>query len=149
MRPFQLVLLFGMGFGAGCLIAVQSVLNASLGERAGPFGSVLLLTLVSAVTLLLLILLFPRTAELGSAPGPERWYLYLGGVLGIAILAAPILLVPRLGTTLTLTAVVMGQLVMSLLVDHYGLFASPRIPMDLLRGLGVILLGVGAYLVGR
>ena len=141
--------LFGLGVLAGGMIAVQSVLNATLGQRAGNFGSVLILTVVSIACLLLIILLFPRTARFQSLPGPSEWYLYLGGALGVAILAAPIFLVPRLGTTSTSVALVFGQLLMALLIDHLGLFSSPQIGATLPRILGVALVAAGAILVSR
>ncbi|MBD3306446.1 EamA-like transporter family protein, partial [candidate division KSB3 bacterium] len=41
------------------------------------------------------------------------------------------------------------QSVFALFIDHFGLFASPQIALTLPRLVGVILVGVGAYLVGR
>jgi transporter family-2 protein len=138
-----------LGILAGALITIQSVLNAALGERTGNLGSVLMLTLVSIVVLLFLILLFPGTADFRAAPGLARWYLYLGGVLGIAILAAPIFLIPRIGATSTLTALVLGQLLLALLIDHFGWFAAPRITADGWRIAGMLLVVAGAFLVTR
>jgi transporter family-2 protein len=143
------LLLSGLGVIAGGLIAIQSVLNASLGQRAGNLGSVLLLTLLSAVTLIVLIFIFPATANLSNLPGISEWYLYLGGVLGVAILVTPIYLVPRIGTTSALIAIVLGQTLFALIIDHFGLFASPKIEINLARGIGVLLVIIGAYLVGR
>jgi transporter family-2 protein len=131
------------------LIAVQSVFNAGLGQRLGNLGSVLILTFVSAGFVGLLILLFPATATLKSFPGFPEWYLYLGGILGVGILAAPIFLVPRIGTTSTLIAIILGQSLIALIIDHFGLFASPKIELNLARGIGVLLVAIGAYLVGR
>lgn len=143
------VLLLGIGILAGVLIAIQSVLNASLGQRAGNLGAVLVLTFVSAGGLILLILCFPATASFKNLPGASEWYLYLGGILGIAILAAPILLVPRIGTTSTLIAIILGQTVMALLIDQFGLFASPRVEISTARVIGVLLVAIGAFLAGR
>jgi transporter family-2 protein len=133
----------------GGLIAIQSVLNSSLGQRIGNLGSVLVLTFVSAIVLIVLIFFFPSTSNFRNLPGISEWYLYIGGVLGVAILAAPIYLVPRIGTTSTLIAIVLGQSMIALAIDHFGLFASPKIEMNLARGIGVLLVAVGAYLVGR
>lgn len=145
----RLILLSGMGVVAGGLIAIQSVLNASLGQRIGNLGSVLVLTFISAITLILLILFFPSTSNLGNLPGISEWYLYVGGVLGVAILAAPIFLVPRIGTTSTLIAIVLGQLTLALAIDQFGLFASPKIGINFVRVVGILLVVLGAYLVGR
>jgi uncharacterized membrane protein YdcZ (DUF606 family) len=89
--------LFLVGIVASALVTVQSVVNAALGKRTGDLGSVLLLTLVSIALLIPRVLLIPGTADLRPLPGVSQWYLYAGGVLGIAILAAPIVLVPRIG----------------------------------------------------
>lgn len=139
--------LFTMGIIAGSMITIQSVLNSALGRKAGYLGSVLILTLVSIALLLVLIFLFPRTASLRDIPGMSEWYLYLGGALGVVILAAPIFLIPRIGTTSTLTAMVVGQLCLALLIDHFGLFSFPRVEINWVRILGVILLALGAYFI--
>jgi transporter family-2 protein len=138
-----------LGVLAGGLIAVQSALNSGLGQRTGNFGSVLLLTFISAIFLIMLIMLFPASANFRNLPGISEWYLYVGGVLGIVILAAPIYLVPRIGTTSTLMALILGQSITALLIDQFGLFASPRIEIGFARGIGVLLVIIGAYLVGR
>ncbi len=140
-------ILFTIGILAGSLITVQSVLNAALGERTGNLGSVLILTFISILVLSLLIIVFPQTTNFKRIPGVSDWYLYLGGVFGVAILAAPIFLIPRIGATSTLTAVVVGQLVLALLVDHFGLFSFPRIEMSVTRILGILLLVAGAFLI--
>jgi transporter family-2 protein len=67
----------------------------------------------------------------------------------VGILAAPILLIPRIGATSTLTALVVGQLLMALLVDHFGLLSSPRIEVNLPRIAGAMLLVAGAFLIAR
>lgn len=136
-----------MGIIAGSMITIQSVLNSALGKKTGNLGSVLVLTVVSILLLLLLIILFPDTANLKNMPGVSEWYLYVGGVLGVAILAAPIFLIPRIGATSTLTALVVGQLLLALIIDHFGLFSFPKIEINLMRTMGIILLVAGAFLI--
>ena len=138
---------FTMGMIAGSMITLQSVLNSALGKKTGNLGSVLVLTLVSISVLLLLIILFPTTADLKRIPGVSEWYLYAGGVLGVAILAVPIFLIPRIGATSTLTALVVGQLFLALIIDHFGLFSFPKIEINLIRIMGLIFLVVGAFLI--
>ena len=149
MLPIKGLLLWGIGVVAGGLVAIQSVLNANLGQRAGNLGAVLLLTFVSTASLILLIVCFPSTASFKNLPGLSEWYLYLGGLLGIAILAAPILLVPRIGTTSTVISIILGQCILALLIDQFGMLSSPRVEISTARIMGVLLVGIGAYLVGR
>jgi len=145
----RLLPLFSLAILAGSLITVQSVLNSALGQKTGYLGSVLLLTLVSLSALVVLILIFPQTANFRAIPGLAQWYLYLGGLLGVVILAAPIFLIPRIGATSTLTGIVLGQLLLAIIIDHFGLFGLPRMAISLQRVLGAILLVAGAYLVTR
>lgn len=140
-------ILFLVGILAGSMITVQSVLNSALGKKTGNLGSVLVLTIVSISVLLLLIALFPGSANFRGIPGRSEWYLYAGGVLGIIILAAPIFLIPRIGATSTLTALVVGQLVLALVLDQFGLLGIPKIEITLTRVLGLVLLIVGALLI--
>lgn len=145
----KIILFFLVGTAAGALITLQSVFNAGLGKRTGNLGSILLITIVSIILVTLLIVLFPKTASLCALPGPSEWYLYLGGLLGLGILAAPIFLVPQIGATSTLTAVVVGQLLLALFIDHFGLFGTPKIEINLARIIGLALLIFGAYLITK
>lgn len=140
---------FLLGTSAGALIAVSSVLNAGLGKRAGELGSVLLVALVSVAVLLPLVVILPGAADLRHLPGPSEWYLYAGGVFGAAIVAAPIVLVPRIGATPTLTALVFGQLTAALVIDHFGFFGVPKAEITLVKLAGLALLVAGAFLIIR
>lgn len=145
----QIVLLVFVGVVTGAMVALQNVINASLGRYAGSIGAVFVVAVISALLMFVLILLFPRLATLRGLPGPSQWYLYLGGLLGIFIVATPVFLVPRIGATATVTAVVSGQLVMALAADQLGLLGTPRISVTITRAIGVLLLAAGAYLVVR
>ncbi len=149
MNNLNTIFLSTLGVITGGFIAIQSVLNSTLGQRIGNFGSVLVLTAVSALVLITLILVFPSSANFKALPGLKEWHLYFGGVLGVAILAAPIFLLPRIGTTSTLLLIVLGQSLFALAIDHFGLFASPKIEVTLSRAVGVLLVAIGAYLVGK
>ncbi len=125
--------LFGLGIAAGAMITLQSVLNSSLGVRAGVLGSVLLLTFVSIAVLTVLIFLFPGTAEFRRLPSLSQWYLYTGGVLGVVILAVPIFLIPKIGAAVSLTAILVGQLGFAVIVDHFGLLAALKVEASIIR----------------
>ena len=139
--------LFTIGVLAGSMITVQSVLNSALGRKTGNLGSVLVLTVVSISLLVILVVLFPGTANLRGMPGISEWYLYAGGALGVVILAAPIFLIPRIGATSTLTALVVGQLFLALIIDHFGLFSFPKVEINLARIAGIMLLVAGAFFI--
>jgi transporter family-2 protein len=73
----------------------------------------------------------------------------VGAVMGFAIMITPVFLVPRIGATSTLTGLVMGQLLLALVLDHFGFLSTPKIEISAVRVGGVILLIIGAYLISR
>jgi transporter family-2 protein len=148
-RDMRVLGLFVAGVAVGGLIAVQSVINAALGKRLGDLGSIFIVTLVSVTVALPLVLLIPGAASLRSLPGLSQWYLYLGGIIGILIVGAPILLIPRIGATITLTALVAGQLALAVVIDHFGLLGVPRSEITPTRVLGVAVLALGTLLIVR
>ncbi len=145
----MVVLLVFVGLAAGAMISLQSVINASLGQYAGPIGAVLVVTVVSTVLVAGAAVLMPAAATLRRLPGLGQWYLYLGGVLGLFIIAVPVILVPRIGATATITSIVCGQLAMAVAADQMGLLGTPKISIGAVRIVGLVFLAVGAYLVVR
>ena len=75
-------------------------------------------------------------------------WLWLGGLIGAVFVFSGTLLVPRLGAAGMICLIVAGQLVGSVLVDHFGVLSQPR-PIDAMRIVGAVLVGIGALLVVR
>jgi transporter family-2 protein len=132
-----LALLLGV---AACL---QGATNGALGGRLGVAAAVALNAAVVFVAALAAYFLLPR-APLPS-PGPP-WWLWLGGVYGLIILAVAAVVFPRLGAGPTVALMVTAQLATALVLDHFGWFGA-RLPVTPLRLLGVLLLFAGAVLV--
>jgi len=75
--------------------------------------------------------------------------LFIGGALGALFVASSIYFIPRMGATAMIAALVTGQLLMSLVIDHFGLLNLPVLPITTTRIVGVILLFAGIFLVVR
>ena len=76
-------------------------------------------------------------------------YVWTGGILGAFFVAATIILVPRLGVTLTFSLVIAGQMLVSLILDQFGWFGVPIKEINLPRILGTIFLTVGVILIRK
>jgi transporter family-2 protein len=143
-----LFLLFA--FVAGGLLAVQAGVNGQLGSR---LGQPMLATLASFAIGTLVLILYVVAAR---TPWPEvrtmtryPWWIWTGGLLGIVYVLATVILAQRLGAAVFISLVVAGQMVVSLLLDHYGLIGFPERPITANRLLGAALLGVGVVLMRR
>ncbi len=83
--------------------------------------------------------------NLKSAPS---WY-FLGGLLGSCFVITSIFLIGKIGATVLLGSFVTGQLIMSLIIDHYGLFNIPQSPVSLTRIFGVFFLLFGLGMITK
>jgi bacterial/archaeal transporter family-2 protein len=142
----NLYLLFALITGAG--VAVQSVINARLRVLLdGPFWAAAAQFIVGLVFLVAVGLLTrqppPVTAGIPRAP----LWIWAGGLFGATFILVNIILTPKLGTTLTLAMMIVGQLSTALIVDHYGLFGGTIIRLSPSRVAGVVLLLLGVSLI--
>ncbi|MCC6459322.1 MAG: DMT family transporter [Saprospiraceae bacterium] len=74
---------------------------------------------------------------------------WTGGLLGAFFVSAIVWLVPRLGVALTFSIVITGQMLITLLIDHYGFLDVPVKAINLPRVLGVVLVVAGVLLFRR
>jgi len=137
-----------IGLMAGISVPTQAGINAQLGLWTR--SPVLAATISFAVGTLSLVLYslvtripLPALATVGSHP----WWIWIGGALGAFFVTATIFLVPKLGATTMVAAVLGGQMVASLLLDHFGWLGYPLHPISLGRVAGVVLVCAGIWLI--
>lgn len=126
MPQSTLIAMMVIGF-AGALVSVQSPMNAALGRALG--SPVLAATVSFGVGFVLLIgiVLIRGDAPLLSRLGTISPWLLMGGIFGAIFVFSALWAVPILGVLTTTAAVVMGQLVASMLLDYFGAFGlAPR-----------------------
>ncbi|MFK0310683.1 DMT family transporter [Pseudomonas sp. NPDC090233] len=133
---------------AGMVLPYQAASNAAVGRTLGHWlwGAFTSLTISSVVVIAALLILRVPMPDLGKAvQGP--WWLWVGGVLGALYVAAAAALTPKLGTAGFLVLVVAGQILTSVVVDHFGLMGVTSKPVSLPRIAGVVLILAGVFLV--
>ena len=141
-----LALLFALA--AGALIALQFGVNAALRGFLGgsaffaTFVSYAVGTLASLCCLLALRPALPSWSRIAAVP----WWAWSGGAVGVGYVTASVLLAPKLGATRLIVLVVAGQLVASVIFDHFGLLGYAVRPFNGWRALGCLLL-VAAVLI--
>lgn len=133
---------------AGAAVPFQAASNAALGRTLGhPLWATLASLAVSALVVLpLLLALRVPAPELGAALHGPAW-LWLGGLAGVAYITAALVLTPRLGAASFIVSVVAGQMLASLVIDHFGLMGLAAKPAGAGRVLGVALIILGMVVV--
>jgi transporter family-2 protein len=102
---------------AGLLISMQQALNGRVRAQTRDAGVTTLLNfLVGSAALVLAYGLF-SSHDVGGWPGPDEWWLYIGGSLGVIFIAMAAVTVRILGVLRLGLATVAGQLVGAILLD--------------------------------
>jgi transporter family-2 protein len=137
-----------LALAAGVLLPVQAGLNAQLRSALGsPIAAALVSFLVGTAGLATIALLLRTPLPLGRAWTATSPWLWSGGLIGAVYVLAAIVLAPRLGAATLIAAVVAGQMITSLVLDHYGLVGFPVHSMTLVRLLGAGLVIAGVILI--
>jgi transporter family-2 protein len=146
----MLALFLITAFLVGCMLPWQPVVNARLGiELASPLWAGFISFLGGALLLGALALLqgqfSDKITRLSSAP----WWSMTGGLLGAIFVIAALILIPRIGATSLGVAFICGQLLMAVIMDHFGLAGLSVRPIDSMRLVGIVLVLVGVFMVMR
>lgn len=135
---------------AGCLMPVQPAVNAVVArgmESAylAAFFSFLTGALVLGLVCAAMRLPWPDGRLLSGLP----WWVWTAGPMGAFFVTMTILAVPRLGAMSVMALLVAGQMLMSLVMDHYGWLGIPPQPVSPGRALGALMLLAGVVLIRR
>ena len=131
---------------AGSLQGVMVSLNGQLGKYYSAFAISFFVHGLALILLLAFFLIRKTQLDFRRAP----WYVYLVGVLGIAIVASSSWCTLHVGASVMLAISTAGQIISSQLIDQFGLFGMPvqkfharQIPGYLLMIAGVALVVMG------
>lgn len=134
----------------GGLLPVQGALNAHLGKGLNHPLQATFVSFFGAIIVLFLLLLalsppLPSVSQLKSTPAVY----YTGGIYGVVFVTTILMLAPRIGIANTLVATIVGQLIVSVILDHFGVFGLARHPINGFRLMGCAGLMISLYLIQK
>lgn len=131
---------------AGSMAALQAPMNAALGQGLGSGTAAATISFgVGFMALLAVLVMTGDAANLNRAWSVNRWLL-LAGCLGAFYVWAILWSIPALGVVTAISAMILGQLVVALLLDAFGPFGLPVTEVSSTRVLGVVLVAGGLIL---
>ncbi|WP_319545204.1 DMT family transporter [Ruegeria conchae] len=144
---FETLLVIFIGLVGGIAVGLQAQIAGSMGGRIGGAAGSLIVHLGGAVASLALLIF--RSGENISEWRHLPWYMLGSGVLGLVLYLTLSQTIPKLGATSAITLVVVGQLAVGMVIDHFGLFEADVRSIDFQRIGAVAMLMAGAYLLLR
>jgi transporter family-2 protein len=135
-------------FLIGCVIPFQGMITSNLAQRLQhPFGSAFINfmggMLVFAIAIALSPVAFPTFKKISTIP----WYLFSGGLVGSLFILGAVFGLPKIGASAFFGQIVLGQLLMTIIVDHYGVLGVPVHKIDVFRIVGICFLIGGSFLI--
>ncbi|MDX9851325.1 MAG: DMT family transporter [Anaerolineaceae bacterium] len=133
----------------GVLIATQATFSSRGGNIIGPIRTGILTNLGSGLFALIFILVTIawRTTEWRNLPQATIWTLLFSGGLGILIVIGVSFSLRYTGVTAGTAAIILGQLLVSTIVDATGLSGQAPIPINWQRVAGLLVMGLAIFLL--
>lgn len=140
-----------LGVLAGFLPPLQTAINGKLRVATGSLlGATFISFFVGTIILITLILITQRRLEIPMYDTQKNRipiWVYMGGIFGIFILTGNIVLLPVLGSVLTTMIFLLGQMIMALTIDQFGMFNLQKRKIDSRRIATLVLMIIGIIFV--
>lgn len=135
---------------AGGILPFQAGANARLGRTlpSGFHGALVSFSVGTLIMIIVTTLVGWRGFSLANVR-EAPWWSWIGGLIGATFVSVGLFAAPKLGATLYLSGLIVGQMVGGLIVDHFGLVGISPQPISWQKLGGVALLLAGMYLVQR
>ena len=140
----QVILIILIGLAGGVAVGLQGPLASMISQRLGMLESVLIVHLGGAL-IALIPLLFSSGGKLAHWK-QLPWYTLIAGAFGLVVISAISYMIPRVGVAAAIITIVAGQLMVSAVLDHFGLLGASVRPLDPTRILGMVVVFVGVWL---
>ena len=134
---------------SGCLSASITGAYAQLSSIVGnPVQATTVAFFVATMALLLFCTCLGKTQLVGKAFSNEYpWWMWAGGLCGAIIVFSNAWLVPKVGVGVFSMALLVGQLGLSMLMEHRGWLGAPRKRVSWPQILGILLMLAGVALI--
>lgn len=136
-----------IGLAGGVAVGIQGPIAGAMGQRVGGTASSVIVHasgLIFSVALLML-----RGGEKIRDWRALPVYMLGAGLFGLILYQTINITFPRLGGTVMVALIIIGQLAAGMVIDHFGWLGVQARPVDFTRVLGLVVLLAGGYLVSK
>ncbi len=135
---------------AGAMMPTQAATNNKMAVFVdSPVLAAFISFLVGTVALFAYILISGIPLGNLAAAKDAAAIAWIGGLLGAFFVAATVTLVPKLGVAMSFSLIVAGQMIVTILIDHFGLLGVEIKPISFSRIAGILLITAGVVLIRR
>lgn len=136
---------FIMALLAGAALSFEGAIYAELGKTVGQIETSFYNFFMGSIIMGLLWIFFGKGKFSYTFEAP-KWSL-LGGFLGVVYLTSIVVSVPFVGVGITMVAVIIGQLIMSMVIEHFGWLGSIKTNINKEKIIAVISMIIALILI--
>ena len=137
-----------MAFIAGATVPLQAGINSRLSFFSGsPVMASIISFFTGSATLIIFALVTRTSLPSAGAFAGAPWWIWTGGILGAFYVASCVILANKVGAVSMLALIMAGQMITSLLLDHYGMAGYQIQPINIYKIAGVLLIIAGVFLI--
>ena len=135
---------------AGVLTPTQGAINNKLTQFVGnPILSSFISFIVGSIALGICLLFTKNPFALFYQTKDAPLIAWTGGISGAIFITALILAIPRIGVTMTFSLAILGQMLITLPIDHFGFLGTPVREINIQRIIGVLLVIIGVIVIRK
>lgn len=138
-----------LGILAGICLPIQTSINANLKKKMGsPYNASLISFGVALIFLLGLLAITERGIYIPfQTLFQQPLWIFGGGICGAIFVTGNILLFLKLGSVQTVVLPILGQIIMGLIIDNFGLFQAEQSNITVLKVIGAACVIVGVIII--
>jgi transporter family-2 protein len=139
-NTIYIVLAFSMGLIMSIYLPMNSSVAKYIGSTITANVTFFFVALLTSALIFLLSGQFNTINHLKDVPA----FLYLAGFVSAFVVLGTTFLIPHIGARKFFILLITGQILMAIVVSHFGLLESPQDPINLKKMIGAVLVLTGA-----
>lgn len=135
---------------AGAMMPTQAAVNNKMAAFVdSPILAALISFFVGTIALLFYVIASGESLSNVTSAKNAPAIAWVGGILGAFFVASAVTLVPRLGVAMTFSLIIAGQMIVTLILDHFGFLGLEVKPVSWARVGGILLITGGVVLIRK
>lgn len=143
------LLFMAIALALGAILPMQGAINVRLAKTAGSPIMTAFVSFAVGTIALMIFLIITSQFQFRFISSSSPWWIWTGGLLGTFFVAGIIVLLPRLGVTLSFSLVLAGQMLTAILFDQFGWLGVAVREISAGKIIGSILLIIGVILIRK
>ncbi len=142
----QTVMYISIAFLMGIIMSIYLPMNSSVSKYVGSsITANVTFFMVAFLTSIIIFLIFGQFDTVHKVKEVPI-YLYLTGFISAFIVLGTTFLIPHIGARKFFILLIAGQILMAVVVSHFGVLESPKDPINMKKLIGAFLVIMGAII---